>query len=38
MTLLGRWNWWFPRFAPQRASAAQAHADDHDLVTEGELA
>jgi RND superfamily putative drug exporter len=36
MTLLGRWNWWFPRFTRGRDVPAPAHTDD--LVTEGELA
>ena len=36
MTLLGRWNWWFPRFARRRDVPVPTHTDD--LVTEGELA
>jgi RND superfamily putative drug exporter len=40
MTLLGRWNWWFPRLARREVEPAQAPAPTHtdELVTEGEPA
>jgi RND superfamily putative drug exporter len=40
MTLLGRWNWWFPRAGHREVAPVAAPAPTHtdDLVTEGELA
>ena len=40
MTLLGRWNWWFPRLSRPTAEPVDAFAPTHtdDLVNEGELA
>jgi RND superfamily putative drug exporter len=40
MTLLGRWNWWFPRVGHREVAPVAAPAPTHtdDLVTEGELA
>lgn len=40
MTLLGRWNWWFPRLTRREVEPAEAPAPTHtdELVNEGELA
>jgi putative drug exporter of the RND superfamily len=36
MTLLGRWNWWFPRFTRTRTTPTPQLTDE--LVSEGEHA